>query len=64
MYKAEKPSVRLSDCPADISPVPAWNDVGLTRNESCIFWNHIVCLYESSSATVRPHECAKGTDVS
>ena len=65
LYKDEKPSVclsvRPSDRPADISAVSAWIDVGLARNESCVLWNHVVCLYKSSSATVCPHECAKGT---
>ena len=61
LYKAEKPSVCLSDRHADISAVSAWIDVGLPPNESCVLWNHVVCLYKSSSATVRPHECAKGT---
>ena len=56
-------SVCPSDRPADISAVSAWIDVGLARNESCVFWNHVVCLYESSSTMVRPHKCTKGTDV-
>ena len=67
LYKDEKPSVclsvRPSDRPADISAVSAWIDVRLARNESCVFWNHVVCLYKSLSATVGPHECAKGTGV-
>ena len=64
LYKDEKPSVCLSDRPADISAVSALIDVTLARHESCIFWNHVVHLYKSSSATIRPHECAKGTGVS
>ena len=63
LYKDEKPSVCLSDRPADISAVSALIDVGLARHESCVLWNHVVCLYKSSSATIRPHECAKGTGV-
>ena len=59
-----KTKSRLSDRPADISAVSALIDVGLARHESCVFWNHVVCLYESSSTMVRPHECAKGTSVS
>ena len=49
----------LSDHPTDISAVSAWIDVRLTRNESCVFWNHVVCLYESSSATVRRRDCVQ-----
>ena len=55
---------RLSDRPANISAVSALVETGLARKESCVFWNHVVYLHESSSATVRPHACAKGTDVS
>ena len=57
-------SVCPSDRPADISAVSALINVGLVRNESCISWDHVVCLYKSSSATIRPHECAKATGVS
>ena len=63
LYKDEKPSVCLSDRPANISAVSAWIDVGLAGHESCVLWNHVVCLYKSSSATIRPRECAKGTGV-
>ena len=34
LYKAEKPSVRLSDRHADISAVSATIEMGLARNES------------------------------
>ena len=64
LYKAEKLSVGPSDRPADISAVSALIDVGLARNESCVSWDHVVCLYRSSSATIRPHKCAKATGVS
>ena len=34
LYKAEKPSVRLSDRHAGISAVSAWIEAGLARNGS------------------------------
>ena len=34
LYKAQKPSVRLSDRHADISAVSAAIEIGLARNES------------------------------
>ena len=34
LYKAEKPSVRLSDGHAGISAVSAWIEAGLARNGS------------------------------
>ena len=52
----------LSDRPTDISAVSPWNDVRLARNESWVFWNHVV--YKSSSAIICPHKCVKGTSVS
>ena len=57
-------SVCPSDRPTDMSAVSAWIDVGLAQYESCVVLNHVVYLYKFSSATVRPHECVKGTGIS
>ena len=42
LYKAEKPSVCLSDRRKDISAVSAWIETGFTLNESCVLWHQQV----------------------
>ena len=42
---------------ADISAVAAWIEMGLARNESCVFEDHKVYFYKPIVPTVHRQEC-------
>ena len=70
-YKAEKPfvclSIRPSACTfwhADNSAVSARIEMGLARNESCVFEDHKVYFYKLVVPTVYPQECLEDEGVS
>ena len=68
LYKAEKLSaclsVHLHFRHADNSAVCALIEIGLTRNESCVFEEHKVYFHKSTKPTVHRQECVKDDGVS
>ena len=57
LYKAEKLSVCLHFWHADNSPVSARIEMGLARNESCVFEDHKVYFYKPMVPIVHRQEC-------
>ena len=60
IYKSEKPSVCLSFCTfwhADSSAVLARIEMGLARNESCVFEDCKAYFYKPVVPTVYRQEC-------
>ena len=54
LYKAEKPSVCLSDCHVNILAVSASIEMGPARNENCVLPIYVkVCMCDSSSTAAR-----------
>ena len=68
LYKAEKPSVRLSVrlhfWHADNSAVSARIGTRLARNESCVFEDHKVYFYKPIVPTIHGQECLEDEGVS
>ena len=57
-------SVRLHFWHADNSAVCTLIEIGLARNESCVFEEHKVYFYKSTEPTVHRQECVKDYDLS
>ena len=68
LYKAEKPSVRLSVClhfwHAHNSAVFASIETGLARNESCVIEEDYVYFNKPTEPNVHRQECLKDDCVS
>ena len=56
LYKAEKPSVRLSVRRDGNSAVSAWTNVGLALHDSYVIWHVQVCFKKFPDTIVCPHK--------